>query len=71
MNKPHRPEPHGNADDPVMDEAYLDAWFARNRDALVESIRVGREEHAAGLTKPLDIEQVIADGMARYHARSK
>ena len=39
MNKPHRPEPHGNADDPVI-------W--RLTDDILESIyafyRLGREK---------------------------
>jgi hypothetical protein len=53
--------------DPVADEAALDAWIERNKDALNASIRKADEEFAHG--KYFTLDEVMAELKARRTAR--
>ena len=60
---------------PVVEEGDLtqvemDAFFARNRDALNESLREVRANLAKGIRAKRTIKEIIADGKKRYAARA-
>ena len=62
MNKLTKPVPsHGDDFGPELSEAELEAWFTRNRDALNESLIQARRDHAEGLSKPWDMEEIMAE----------
>ena len=62
MNKLSKPVPEDDGDfGPELSEAELEAWFERNRDALNESLVQARKDHAAGLSKPWDMEEIMAE----------
>ncbi|MEO6341233.1 MAG: hypothetical protein ABIO39_14420 [Caulobacteraceae bacterium] len=48
------------------DRDQVDAFIARNREALNESIALSRREAAEGQTSPRTIEDLIADGRRRH-----
>jgi flagellar biosynthesis/type III secretory pathway protein FliH len=47
----------------------IDAFIARNRDALNESLQRSYEEIARGEFETRTIEQIIAEGKERHRAR--
>ncbi|MCC7266241.1 MAG: hypothetical protein IT546_02750 [Caulobacteraceae bacterium] len=47
------------------EEAEVDAYIARNRDALNASIRRSRREVAEGIGDPRSIDEIITDGRNR------
>ena len=62
MNKLTKPVPEADDDfGPELSEAELEAWFARNRDALNESIIQARKDHAEGRSKPWDMKEIMAE----------
>jgi antitoxin ParD1/3/4 len=67
-------QPVSNDDDdfgPELSEAELDAWFARNRDALNESIAEARRELAEGKAEPWDINEILGDLRAEFEKNPK
>ena len=62
MNKLTKPVSEDEDDfGPELSEAELEAWFARNRDALNESITQARKDHAEGRSKPWDMEEIMTE----------
>jgi hypothetical protein len=67
MNKPTKPVPEDDeAFGPALSEAETDAWFARNRDALNESIAEARQELAEGKAEPWDLDEMLGDLRAEF-----
>ena len=66
MNKPAKPEA-GDFDDlsdlygPLPTEVEMEAWIARNRDAINESLREARQELAEGKTEPWTMDDIMAE----------
>ncbi len=62
MNKLTQPVP---GDDelfgPELSEAEMEAWIARNRDAINESLREARQEFAEGKAEPWDMKEIMAE----------
>jgi hypothetical protein len=46
----------------------VDAFIARNRDALNESIETSREEVARGIYSKRTVDEIICAGMKRHGA---
>ena len=76
MNKPVKPE----ADDfddlsdlygPPLTEAEMEAWIARNREAINESLREARQEFAEGKAEPWDMDEILADLRTEFANNSK
>lgn len=72
MNKLTQPVP----DDeelfgPELSEAEMEAWIARNRDAINESLREARQEFAEGKAEPWDMDEILADLRAEFAKSSK
>ncbi len=67
MNESARPLPAVEDDERYRDE--VDAFIARNRDALNASIRRGRKEVTEGDLPTDTIEDIIAEGRRRYGER--
>ncbi len=72
MNKLTKPVP----DDeelfgPELSEAEMEAWIARNRDAINESLREARQELAEGKAEPWDMDEILADLRAEFAKGSK
>ncbi len=63
MNKP-APLPI-EADERDRDQ--VDAFVARNREALNRSIRVARREAEEGQLSERTIDDIVADGRKRHH----
>jgi hypothetical protein len=61
MNKLTKPVPDEDDFGPELSEAELEAWFARNREALNESIAQARKDHAEGRSKSWDGEEIMAE----------
>jgi hypothetical protein len=61
MNKLTKPVPQEDDFGPELSEAELEAWFARNREALNESIAQARKDHAEGRSKSWDGEEIMAE----------
>jgi len=61
MNKLTQPVPDDELFGPELSEAEMEAWIARNRDAINESLREARREHAEGKSKPWDSEEILAE----------
>lgn len=62
MNKPTQPVPDDDAlFGPELSEAEMDAWIARNRDAINESLREARQELAEGRAEPWDMNEILAE----------
>ena len=62
MNKLTKPVPDDEGDfGPEVSEADMEAWIARNLDAINESIREARREHAEGKSQPWDSEEIMAE----------
>ncbi|KQY27704.1 hypothetical protein ASD21_09580 [Caulobacter sp. Root1455] len=72
MNKLAQPVPD---DDelfgPELSEAEMEAWIARNRDAINESLREARQEFAEGKAEPWDMDDILADLRAEFANNSK
>ncbi len=51
-----------------LHQADVDAFIARNRDALNESIQISREEVARGIYSKRTVDDIIAAGMKRHSA---
>jgi antitoxin ParD1/3/4 len=66
MNKLIQPVPD---DDelfgPELSEAEMEAWIARNRDAINGSIREARQEFAEGKAGLWNSEEIIAGALKR------
>ncbi len=72
MNKLTQPVP----DDeelfgPELSEGEMEAWIARNRDAINESLREARQEFAEGKAEPWDMDEILADLRAEFAKSSK
>lgn len=72
MNKLTQPVP----DDeelfgPELSEADVEAWIDRNREPLKEALQVARDQIARGEYAELDIQEIIAEGRARFAASKK
>ena len=62
MNKPTQPVPEDDEPfGPELSEAEMDAWIARNRDAINESLREARQELAEGRAEPWDMDEIMAE----------
>jgi len=67
MNKLSKPRSEGEADfGPELSEADMEAWFARNREALNESIAEARRELAEGKAEPWDMDEMLGDLRAEF-----
>lgn len=64
MGESSRPLPAVEDDERYRDE--VDAFVARNRDALNASIRRGRKEVAEGKMSSRTIEDIIAEGRKKF-----
>jgi antitoxin ParD1/3/4 len=73
MNKLTQPVPED--DDELFgreqSEAEIEAWIERNRDAINESLEQARREHVAGLSKPWDFEEMLAEAKREFRKRSQ
>lgn len=54
----------------ACEEYFADQFIARNRDALNESIRRGREELARGDILSTTIDDIIAEGRTKFTRRN-
>jgi len=61
MNKLTQPVPDDELFGSELSEAEMEAWIARNRDAINESLREARQEFAEGKTEPWSMEDVMAE----------
>ena len=72
MNKLTQPVP---GDDelfgPELSEDEMEAWIARNREAVNESLREARQEFAEGKAEPWDMDEILADLRAEFADNSK
>ena len=70
MNKLTQPVPD---DDelfgPELSEAEMDAWIARNRKALKESLDIARRRLAEGRSDTRTVAEIIAEGTRRHLAK--
>ena len=72
MNKLTQPVPDDHLDlDPELSEAEIDAWIARNLDAINQSLREARQEFAEGKAEPWDMDEILADLRAEFAKSSK
>ena len=55
---------------PELSEAEMEAWIARNRDAINESLREARREFAEGKAEPWDMDEILADLRAEFAKNS-
>lgn len=44
-----------------LSEAEMEAWIARNRDAINESLREARQEFAEGKAEPWSMADIMAE----------
>jgi hypothetical protein len=51
---------------PALSKAETEAWIARNRDALNESIAEARREFAEGKAEPWDLDEMLGDLRAEF-----
>lgn len=56
---------------PELTDSDIDAWVDRNRDALKVALQEARDQIARGEVSTLDIEDIIAEGRARFEASRK
>ena len=69
MNKLTQPVPDDEDDlGAELSESVLEAWCERNREPLKEALQVARDQIARGEYSELDIEDIIAEGRARFAA---
>jgi len=72
MNKLTQPVPDDEADfGPELSEAEMDAWIARNRNAVNASIVEADREFSEGKAEPWDIEALLADAEAEFDKSQK
>jgi hypothetical protein len=72
MNKLTQPVPDDGDDfGPELSEAEVDAWVARNRDAINASIIEADREFAEGKAEPWDFEALLADAEAEFEKSQK
>jgi antitoxin ParD1/3/4 len=72
MNKLTQPVPEDGDDfGPELSEAEMDAWIARNRDAIDESIIEADREFAEGKAEPWDFDVLLADAEAEFEKSQK
>jgi antitoxin ParD1/3/4 len=71
MNKLTQPVPDDDDLGSELSEAEMDAWIARNRDAINESIREADQEFAEGKAEPWDMDEMLADLRAEFAKSSK
>lgn len=72
MNKLTQPVPNDENDfGPELSDADIDAWIDRNREPLKEALQLARDQIARGEYAELDIEDIIAEGRARFAASKK
>jgi antitoxin ParD1/3/4 len=72
MNKLTKPVPEDDDDfGSELSDADIDAWIERNREPLKEALQVARDQMARGEYAELDIEDIIAEGRARFAASKK
>jgi antitoxin ParD1/3/4 len=72
MNKLTQPVPDDGDDfGPELSQAEVDAWVARNRDAINESLREARQEFAEGKAEPWNSEEIIAGALKRMAEEDK
>jgi hypothetical protein len=72
MNTLTQPVPDDEGDvGPALSEAEMDAWIARNRDAINESLVEARRDLAEGRAEPWDFEALMADAEAEFDRSQK
>ncbi|EJL29666.1 hypothetical protein PMI01_03264 [Caulobacter sp. AP07] len=72
MNKLTQPVPEDEDDfGAELSEAELEAWFERNKEPLKDALQVARDQIARGEYAEFDIEDIIAEGRARFAASKK
>jgi len=72
MNTLTQPVPDDDSDvGPALSEAEMDAWIARNRDAINESLVEARRDLAEGRAEPWDFEALMADAEAEFDRSQK
>ena len=72
MNKLTQPVPEDDADfGPELSEAEMDAWTARNRDAVNQSIVEADREFAEGKAELWDFDALLADAKAEFEKSQK
>ena len=71
MNKLTQPVPDDDDFGPELSEAEMDAWIARNRDAINESLREARQEFAEGKAEPWNMDEILADLRAEFAKNAK
>ena len=67
MNKLTQPVPDDEDDfGPELSGAEMDAWIARNLDAINESLDRARREHVEGLSEPWNFEKMLAEAKREF-----
>ncbi|MBC7669086.1 MAG: hypothetical protein H7236_11710 [Gemmatimonadaceae bacterium] len=67
MNKLTQPVPDDEDDfGTELSGAEMDAWIARNRDAINESLDQARREHVEGLSEPWNFEKMLAEAKREF-----
>ena len=61
MNKLTQPVPEDDDFGPELSEAEMDAWIARNRDAINQSIIEADREFAEGNAQPWTMDEIMAE----------
>jgi antitoxin ParD1/3/4 len=71
MNKLMKPVPEDDDSGPELSEAEMEAWIARNRDAINQSIIEADREFAEGKAEPWDFDALLADAKAEFEKSQK
>lgn len=66
MNKPAKSDRKGASADPASFDAELDAWAARNHEALEALVAEADAQLMRGERSVLDMERLIAEETARF-----
>lgn len=74
MNKPAKPEaddlePFDDGLGPIPTDAERDAWFERNRDAIIQMVEDGFAEIERGELDERSFAEIIAEGIQRNSAK--
>ncbi len=72
MNKLTKPVPENDDDfGPERSGAEMDAWIARNRDAINALIQEARQDVAEGNVEPWNFEEMMADAKREFEKSQK